>query len=235
MERDGSTPMPRPTARTVEPDAPTALVGLATDRPALRWGWALVAVGVLLFLVSVGGWWAQDAIGTVLNEGEADVGESITFTSDGGSYRLLSSGPLRPLPGSTYCDLTYADESTRREVGGQGLQTSRLGVDRLLTFEPPPGRTQVRCTDRGSATTGNGRFQVLEADGVLSKALIGAIVAALASLAVGIAVVVRSFRRGSGPASSIPGISGAAGWTGAFDPGGFADPAEEHDPRPDPD
>lgn len=188
-----------------------------------RWPMSLIGLGVVLFLLSIAGWWAQDVLGTLANEGEADIGETVTFASDGGRYRLVSSGPLRPDVGATYCDLTYADGSTRREVGGQGLQAARLGVDRLLSFEPPAGETSVRCTSRGSDVTGNGRFQVLDDDGPVRWALIGTIVLALASLAVGIGTTVRAVRRGGGPdlGSMVPeGVFGQGAGSGRPDRGG---------------
>lgn len=146
---------------------------------------ALVALAVPLLLLALGGWYFQDAVATRVNVGEADMGETVVFTSHGGRYRLLSSGPLRPEVEQTYCDLTLADGTERTEVGGQGLQTTRLGVDRLLAFRAPAGETEVTCSYRGNGG-GQGRFQVIEADGPLRFVLGGLAGAAVLSLLAGI-------------------------------------------------
>lgn len=167
----------------------------AATQPGMRGPLSLISLGIVLFLAALGLWWVQDVVGTVVNEGEADIGREVAFTSDGGAYRLLSSGPLRPEVASTWCDITTSDGRTRREVGGQGLQTSRLGVDRLLTIHPPAGSTTIRCTSRGTDIVGNGRFQVIEADGLTTWIPAGVFVAAMASIAIGAGLAWRAVAR----------------------------------------
>lgn len=160
-------------------------VALATSS-RMRWPLSLVALGIVLFLAAIAGWWGQDALGTLANEGGADMGEVVTFRSTGGTYRVLSSGPLRPAPSATYCDITRADGSTKTEVGGQGLQTAHLGVDRLFTFSAPSGTTEVTCSIRGTGS-GSGRFQVLATDGLITKVPTGFFLVAMISLGIGVA------------------------------------------------
>lgn len=166
--------------------------------PTMRGPMSLISMGIVLGLLALLGWWAQDVIGTVSNAGEAGMGREVTFQSDGGSYRLLSSGPLRPDPNSTWCDITESDGDTRREVGGQGLQTSRLGVDRLLTFHPPAGETTVSCSFRATGP-GSGRFQVIDTSSPAALIPAGLFVAAMVSLLIGVLWGLAVFRRVTHP------------------------------------
>ena len=175
--------------------AEAAQVAEALAQPSLRGPMSLVSLGILAFLAAIGLWWMQDAVGTFANEGEADIGREVTFTSDGGAYRLLSSGPLRPEVSATWCDITTSDGRTRREVGGQGLQSSRLGVDRLLTIHPPAGTTTIRCTSRGTDIVGNGRFQVIEVDGPTTWIPASLLVIGLGSIALGAGLSWRAVSR----------------------------------------
>ena len=137
---------------------------------------SLVMLGVTLFIAGFVGNWAQDAAAPWINLGEAKTRGTVAFESDGGRYRVLTSGPARPGIASIGCSIAAADGTSRRELGGGGgvNAAERFGVTRVLEFKVPAGPTQVVCEDRRSESNTFGRFQVVAADGIVSKAILAA-------------------------------------------------------------
>lgn len=166
----------------------------STKRPL-----SLVALGVTLLVVGFVGTWAQDAAAPWINLGEARMTEPVTFTADRGTYRVVTSGPSRPRLTRTACTITRADGKTKRALGGTGGVNAHdgLGVSRVLEFTTAPGATRVVCEDRYVAASRFGRYQVVSADGPVSKAILAAFVLGGLSLAGGVLWLVILFRRQS--------------------------------------
>lgn len=147
----------------------------------------LVGLAVVLLVVGFVLRWGQDVTAPYVNVGEADMASAVAFTSDGGTYRVVSSGPSRPELRFTVCEATGAEGFTERVRGGDGSRGGhvRLGVTRVTRFDLPPGPAEIRCgnlaPDRGA---GSGRFQVVDGDGPLSLVVVG-LLASGAACAVG--------------------------------------------------
>jgi hypothetical protein len=124
------------------------------------------------------------------------MGSTLSFDADGGKYRVITSGATRPSLDHTGCTIVSGGTS-RRALGGSGgvNPNDRLGVSRVLEFKSESGSTQVTCGDRYLRTSTRGRFQVVAADGFVSKAVIAAFVLAGLSLLSGVALLL--LRRGS--------------------------------------
>jgi len=174
----------------------SAMEGDQPAVPAGRRPWAAIAGGVVGVVLALAGWWAQDAIGTLVNEGEARTGERVAFTADAGRYRVVSSGPLRPSLSSYECDVDFADGSHRTIIGGTAVNAiERLGTTRLLEFHAPAGPTAVTCRDRRLPDNHHGRFQVIAAGGPVDIALYVLVGLGIAGILGGIGVLVLRSRR----------------------------------------
>ncbi len=170
----------------------------STTRPL-----SLLALGVTLMIAGFVGTWAQDVAAPWINLGEAKMTQPVTFTANEGTYRVVTSGPSRPSLAQTACTITRADGTTKRALGGTGRVNAResLGVSRVLEFTTVSGATRVVCEDRIIAASQFGRYQVVSADGPVSKAILAAFVLGCLSLAAGAAWLVVLFRRrDDGPA-----------------------------------
>ncbi len=148
---------------------------------------SLVTLGVVLFIFGFVGQWVQDATAPWINAGEARMGSTISFDADGGKYRVISSGATRPALEQTGCTIDPDDGPSKRELGGGGGVNAReaLGVSRVLEFKTPAGRTHLTCADRIIRSATRGRFQVVAADGLVSKFILAAFVLGGLSLAAG--------------------------------------------------
>lgn len=130
-------------------------------------------LGIVLLLGGLAASWAQDVAAPWINEGEARMGSTVRFASDGGEYRVVSSGATRPAIAATGCTVFTSRERELRVLGGKDVNESeRLGVSRVLGFEAPAGTTRVTCADRMSRYSTLGRFQVVAADGPVSVAVL---------------------------------------------------------------
>ena len=69
--------------------------------------------------------------------------------------------------------LTAAASASPAGSGGVNARDA-LGVARVLEFLTTPGPTGLTCNDRYIKTSTHGRFQVVAADGPVSKAILGA-------------------------------------------------------------
>ena len=167
----------------------------------MRAATSLVALGVTLFIAALAASWVQDVAAPWINLGEAPMASPIGFTAHAGKYRVVSSGPTRPSIAQTGCTIALADGSTRRALGGSGGVNAheRLGVSRVLEFRAKPGTTRLTCADRIVRGATHGRYQVVAADGPVSKGIIAGFVLAVVSLlagAVWFVVLARGTRRG---------------------------------------
>lgn len=158
----------------------------------------LIGLGITLLILGLVLRWGQDITAPYVNLGEADMAGTVVFDSDGGIYRVVTSGPSRPELRFTVCEATGSDGSTQRELGRDGVKGghSRFGVTRVTRFDLPAGRTEIRCGNREVARgAGLGRFQVVDADGPVTVAITGLLGAGAASLLGGIAWFIIRFRR----------------------------------------
>lgn len=165
-----------------EPQAPIAaphVPGPATGTGPI----SLALLGVMVMLAGIGLRWVEDVVAPWVNEGEVAMGEVVTFEADGGSYRIVSSGPARPGIVQTRCVIERADGTTERTSGH--VETGamrRLWVTRVLEFDTVPGTTTVHCGRRPERPPEPepGRYQVVDADGLISMAGWGLIGSGLA-------------------------------------------------------
>src|SRR4051794_3220761 len=106
-------------------------------------------LGVVLLLAGLAARWAQDVVAPWVNAGEAQMGSTLSFTSGGGDYRVITSGATRPAIEQSACTITTSREQRLRVLGGKDVNANqRLGVSRVLGFEAPAGRTRITCADR---------------------------------------------------------------------------------------
>jgi hypothetical protein len=161
-------------------------------------------LGVVLLLAGLAASWAQDVAAPWINEGEAQMGSTVRFASEGGDYRVITSGPTRPAIGATACTIVTSRERELRVLGGKDVnENQRLGVSRVLGFEVPSGRTSVTCANRSSKSSTLGRFQVVSADGPTSVAVLVAFVLGTLLVVGALALLVRAYLSG-GPTTSMP-------------------------------
>jgi hypothetical protein len=163
---------------------------------------SLVMLGVTLFIAGLVGSWAQDVAAPWINLGEAQMGSTISFDAHAGKYRVISSGATRPALAQTGCTIELPDGTAKRALGGSGGVNARetLGVSRVLQFRARSGATRLTCADRILSDATHGRFQVVAADGPVSKAIIAAFVLGAVSILAGGLWLVLLFRRPEGPA-----------------------------------
>ena len=62
-------------------------------------------LGFAIVLAGLAASWAQDVVAPWVNEAEAQMGSRVTLTSDGGKYRVITSGPSRPAIEQTGCTI----------------------------------------------------------------------------------------------------------------------------------
>jgi hypothetical protein len=151
-------------------------------------------LGIVLLLAGLAARWAQDVAAPWINEGEARMGSTVRFASEGGDYRVVTSGPTRPAIAETACTIVTSRERELQVSGGKDVdEVERMGVSRVLGFEAPSGRTSVTCLDAASSGSSHGRFQVVPAGGLVSLAV--AVVFGLGTLlvVVGVALLVRAY------------------------------------------
>jgi len=158
---------------------------------------SLVMLGIVLFIAGFVGNWAQDSAAPWINLGEAQIGSTVSFDADARKYRVVTSGPTRPALEHTVCAIQFADGHSKRELGGSGAVNARdaLGVARVIEFKATAGATRLTCNDRFIKTSTHGRFQVVAADGPVSKAILGAFVLGGLSLAGGALMLFLAYRR----------------------------------------
>ena len=154
-------------------------------------------LGLVLFIAGFVGNWAQDSAAPWINLGEAQIGSTVSFEADTRKYRVVTSGPTRPALEHTVCAIQFGDGRSKRELGGSGGVNARdaLGVARVIEFEATPGSTRLRCNDRYIKTATRGRFQVVAADGPVSRAILGAFILGGLSLAGGALMLFLIYRR----------------------------------------
>jgi hypothetical protein len=164
---------------------------------AVTGGWSirLLMLGIVSLLLGLALSWAQDVAAPWINEGEAATGGTVSFDSDGGRYRVVSSGPTRPAYTSIGCDVVDSSGDSQRVLGGEDANAKdRLGVSRVLEFTLDAGPATVRCADRYLPDSTHGRFQVVDANGPVSIAvwcLLGFGVALLVCGGVGLLLALR--------------------------------------------
>ncbi len=158
---------------------------------------SLISLGVTLFLFALAANWAQDVAAPWINAGEAQMGSTLTFDADGGEYRVVTSGPSRPRYDATGCTIVAPGGASRRVLGGEGSvnPNDRFGVSRVLEFDTQSGRTQVTCADRYLRQSTRGRFQIVAADGFVSKAVLVGFILAGISLLIGVLLLWRARAR----------------------------------------
>jgi hypothetical protein len=156
----------------------------------------LILLAVLLGVAALALWILPDVRATSSNLGEAPMGTTVTFESEGGTYRVLSSGSGRPAPDATSCDVIFADGSVGQQVGGGGSLPFPYVPDRIVAFEAPEGPTQVRCGEVGrfDEEAGAGTFHIVEGTGPVSIFVVILGVAAGVALVAGIALMVERRR-----------------------------------------
>jgi hypothetical protein len=175
--------------------------------------------GIVLLLAGLAASWAQDVAAPWINAGEAQLGSTLTFTSGGGDYRVITSGPTRPALESTACTVVTSHERELRVLGGQDVNPNqRLGVSRVLGFEAPAGTTRLTCADRFLRASRHGRFQVVSADGPVSIAVVIAFILGGLLLVAGLLLIARGL-----------GSAGAVGTRGERE----SDQPAEQERRPD--
>jgi hypothetical protein len=74
-----------------------------------------------------------------------------------------------------------------------------LGVARVIEFKATTGATRLTCNDRYIKASTRGRFQVVAADGPVSKAILGAFILGGLSLAGGALMLFLAYRRENQP------------------------------------
>lgn len=156
----------------------------------------LVIVIGLFFIVA---WWLQDVAAPFVNEGEADMTQTVTFEAEAGTYRVITSGPARPTAINTACTVSVADDGEETILAGDGSITpqERFGVSRVLEFDADAGPMSVTCFDTKMPTADGGRFQIVKAGGIQQIGLIaGGLIAVLAVVSL-VTTVIKRLRRGS--------------------------------------
>lgn len=162
-----------------------------------RWVLPAIMLTILVALFFMFAWWLQDVAAPFINEGEAEMGQIVTFEAAGGTYRVVTSGPSRPEAERMECAVMRADGSTETVHAGDGSITphDRFGVSRVLEFDVPAGETSVTCTDEFSPRSSGGRFQIVESGGIKQIGLIaGGLVGALAVISLITSVIARLHR-----------------------------------------
>lgn len=154
------------------PDDSGERVEAVTAAVSVGWPIRAMMLGVVTLLLGLALSWGQDVVAPWVNQGEADTGSDVSFDSDGGRYRVVSSGPARPGYDAIVCEVADADGGSRRILGGKDANANdRLGVSRVLEFTAPAGRTTVTCSNRFNPSNVHGRFQVVDANGPMSIAV----------------------------------------------------------------
>ncbi len=156
-----------------------------------RWVISAVMLGFVLVLFYLGARWAQDVAAPWINEGEADITQTVTLQAEASRYRVVTSGPNRPEAIRTACDIVFADGTSRREVAGDGsiVPVEHFGVSRVIEFDAVAGELSVTCEDALSPSSQLGRFQVVEAGGLKQIGAIAlGLVAILALLSIATAI-----------------------------------------------
>ena len=162
-----------------------------------RWVIPAVMMTILIGLFYIFAWWLQDVVAPFINEGEADISQTVTFEAEGGTYRVVTSGPSRPEAQRMECAVVRADGSTETVRAGDGSITphDRFGVSRVLQFDVPAGQTSVTCNDEFSPRSAGGRFQIVESGGIKQIGLIaGGLIGVLAVISLITSVIARISR-----------------------------------------
>ncbi len=124
----------------------------------------------------------------------------VRFDADDARYRVVTSGASRPALERVGCSVLFADGTRERILGGSGRVNAveRLGVSRVLEFRGRPGNALITCADRISRRSTLGRFQVVEADGILSKFVWAGLGIGVLLVLAGGGLVARASRRPTG-------------------------------------
>jgi hypothetical protein len=168
-------------------------------------GWSIrgLMLGIVLFVLALVASWGQDVLAPWVNAGEADLRSTVTLESDGGDYRVITSGPTRPRLEDVACDVVGPNGETQRILGGKDVNANeRFGVSRVLGFDAPEGTVEVTCADRLSESSTHGRFQVVDADGPVSLAILGLFVVGPALIVLGGLGLFLAHRRSVGRCAS---------------------------------
>jgi hypothetical protein len=149
---------------------------------------SLGMLGFVLLVAAMVGWWSQDMLGTLVNEGEVDTGQQLSFVAERGTYRVITSGPTKPELERTACDIVHPNERREHILGGEGgvNPVETWGTARVAQFKGMGGRTTVTCIDRLSPQYTGGRFQVVATSGPVAYGLGGLAALGLLSIASGI-------------------------------------------------
>jgi hypothetical protein len=165
----------------------------------------MLLLGIMLLLAGLAASWVQDVAAPWVNDGEAQMGSPVTFESDGGEYRVITSGPTRPDLGGTVCTVDPEDGQAFRVLGGKDVNAvDRFGVSRVLGFDVPAGEVDLTCEDRVISQSTRGRFQVVAADGPVSVAVLVLFGLGAALLVVGGVRLWLVFRRHRAAAATGP-------------------------------
>jgi hypothetical protein len=132
----------------------------------------LALLGLVILVAAIAARWVEDVAAPFVNEGEADMAHTVALEADGGDYRIVTSGPARPDIHNTVCRIRTSDGEVDEDRGADGIDGGheRLGVTRVVELSIKAGRAEVTCgNSRPTGGEGLGRFQVVEADGLLTR------------------------------------------------------------------
>lgn len=153
-------------------------------------------LGVVLLVAGLGLSWAQDVAAPWINVAEAQMGTPLGFSGDGGRYRVITSGPLRPALESTSCRVEPEDARAFTVLGGEDVNAAtHFGVTRALSFAVGRGDVRLTCGDRRLPSSRSGRYQVVAADGPANRVIEVLLVLAVALVVVGAVRLLLALRR----------------------------------------
>ncbi len=125
--------------------------------------------GLVILIVALAIRWAEDVAAPFVNEGEAEMADTVRFESlDGGSYRIVTSVLARPSIHTTVCEIKGGDGEVDQERGADGIDGGheRFGATRVVELSIADGRAEVTCgNSRPTSGEGLGRFQIVDGDG----------------------------------------------------------------------
>lgn len=187
-----------PSSDTSDPATRPRVVTERRQRP-LRWGIALVGVGVGAVVVGAALLTGSQALQAVDASARAEIPTPLEFDADGDEYAILllpetiALGPIPDPVTRLECEVGRADGTSEVIVGRrQGVRLETSIGETVGTFTAPDGPTTVRCDFIGSPQT-SGYFVAVAparrslAYGALSLACLGvlAMAAGASSMVVG--------------------------------------------------
>ncbi len=125
------------------------------------------------------------------------MGSTVTFDAGGGKYRVVTSGPTRPALAQVGCTVVSSAGVVQACARRHRRRQPARGIRRLARagVRDRAGETRLTCADRILRGATQGRFQVVAADGPVSKAILAAFVLGGLSLLVGALWLWRLYRR----------------------------------------